>query len=134
MSTLARKSSADAEVEVSATLQLEMTGGLFANVTASGDAPYRTLVEVAGSKGVLIAENGLTVDRPVEIVLRQGGVVVESVTLENGDGYTRMLDGFARAYRGDGSFGATAIGWRPQYASAGCGVQELGASGVREAL
>jgi len=107
VSTLARKAAADAAVESTATLQLEMTAGLFANVTASGDAPYRTLVEVTGSEGVLIAENGLSVDRPVEIALRRAGAPIESVTLDNGDGYTRMVDSFARAFRGEGAFAGT---------------------------
>jgi len=107
VATLARKAGPDAAVESTATMQLEMTGGLFANITASGDAPYRTLVEVAGSEGVLVAENGLTVDRPVEIELRRAGTLVESVTVENGDGYTRMLDSFALAFRGEASFAAT---------------------------
>lgn len=105
--TLAHKADNDAPMEAAATLQLEMTGGVCANVTASGDAPYRTLVEVAGSDGVLIAENGLTVDRPLDVVLRRAGSVVESVTLQNADGYTRMLEGFARAMHGGEPFRAT---------------------------
>ncbi|HST88563.1 MAG TPA: Gfo/Idh/MocA family oxidoreductase, partial [Ktedonobacterales bacterium] len=65
------------------------------------------LVEVTGTNGVLVAENGLTVDRPVDVVLRRAGEVVEQVTLENGDGYTRMLDSFASALRDGSSFAAT---------------------------
>lgn len=107
VSTVARKDEASGKVEAIASLQLEMTGGVYANVTASARAPYRTLVEVNGSDGVLIAENGLTVDRPVDVVLRRAGEVVETVTVENGDGYRRMLDSFARAYRGTGSFVAS---------------------------
>jgi len=107
VSTLARKDEVSGKVEAIASLQLEMTGGVYANVTASARAPYRTLVEVNGSDGVLIAENGLTVDRPVQLVVRQAGELVEMVTVENGDGYTRMLDSFARAYRGEGNFAAT---------------------------
>ncbi len=103
----ARKATAGALVESTATLQLEMTGGLYANVSASGDAPYRTLIEVAGSEGVLIAENGLSVDRPVEVQLRRAGALAETVMVENGDGYTRMLDDFARAFRGGATFAAT---------------------------
>jgi 1,5-anhydro-D-fructose reductase (1,5-anhydro-D-mannitol-forming) len=90
-----------------ASLQLEMTGGVYANVTASARAPYRTLVEIVGSDGVLVAENGLTVDRPVKLELRRDGELVETATLENGDGYTRMLDDFALALRGEGGFRAT---------------------------
>src|SRR5260370_37091936 len=86
-----------------------MTGGVYANVTASACALYRTLVEVTGRDGVLIAENGLTVDRPVELIVRRAGELVETVTVENGDGYTRMLDAFARAFRGEGSFPASGV-------------------------
>jgi 1,5-anhydro-D-fructose reductase (1,5-anhydro-D-mannitol-forming) len=107
VSTLARKDEASGKVEAIASLQLEMTGGVYANVTASARAPYRTLVEVTGSDGVLIAENGLTVDRPVQLIMRRAGELVETVTVENGDGYTRMLDSFARAFRGSGDFAAS---------------------------
>ena len=107
VSTLASKNNVRDEVEAIASLQLEMTGGIFANVTASARAPYRTLVEITGSDGVLIAENGLTVDRPVELVLRRSGELIETATVENGDGYTRMLDSFAQAFLGKEIFAAS---------------------------
>src|SRR5665213_779547 len=107
VSTLARRDESSGSVEAIASLQLEMTGGVYANVTASARAPYRTLIEIVGSDGVLVAENGLTVDRPVQLELRRAGELVETVTLENGDGYTRMLDSFARAFRGVESFAAS---------------------------
>lgn len=107
VSTLAQKDGPSGRVETIATLQLEMMGGVYANVTASARAPYRTLVEVNGSDGVLDAENGLTVDRPVELAVRRAGELVETITVENGDGYTRMLDSFARALRGEESFAAS---------------------------
>jgi predicted dehydrogenase len=107
ISTIARKDESSGKVEAVASLQLEMTGGVYANVTASARAPYRTLVEVTGSDGVLIAENGLTVDKPVQLVVRRAGDLVETLTVENGDGYTRMLDSFAQAFRGSGSFAAS---------------------------
>jgi 1,5-anhydro-D-fructose reductase (1,5-anhydro-D-mannitol-forming) len=107
VSTLARRDDASGKVEAIASLQLEMTGGVYANVTASARAPYRTLVEVTGSDGVLIAENGLTVDWPVQPALRRARELVETVTVENGDGYTRMLDSFARAFRGREHFAAS---------------------------
>jgi predicted dehydrogenase len=109
VSTLARRDDASGEVEAIASMQLEMTGGVYANVTASARAPYRTLIEVLGSDGVLIAENGLTVDRPVELVLRRGGQLVETATAENNDGYTRMLDSFALALRGQETFAASGL-------------------------
>jgi 1,5-anhydro-D-fructose reductase (1,5-anhydro-D-mannitol-forming) len=107
VSTLAQKDESSGEVEAIASLQLEMTGGVYANVTTSARAPYRTLVEVNGSAGVLIAENGLTVDRPVQLVVRQAGELVETVTVEDRDAYTRMLDRFALAFRGEGTFAAS---------------------------
>ena len=107
VSTLARKDESSGPVEAVASLQLEMTGGVYANVTASARAPYRTSVEITGSEGVLVAENGLTVDWPVRLELRRGGQLVEAVTLENGDGYMRMLDSFALALRGGDTFRAT---------------------------
>jgi len=113
VSTLAQKDELSAKVEAIASLQMEMTGGIYANVTASARALYRTVVEVTGSEGALIAENGLTVDRPVQLEVRRAGELLETVTVENGDGYTRMLDSFALACRGEGSFpasGADAIG------------------------
>ncbi len=107
ISVLANRDERSGEVEAMASLQMEMSGGVFANVTATARAPYRTLLEVSGSDGVLIAENGLTVDRPVEVVLRKGGTLVETHTMSNDDGYVRMIDGFSRAFRGEGSFPAT---------------------------
>jgi 1,5-anhydro-D-fructose reductase (1,5-anhydro-D-mannitol-forming) len=109
VSTLARKDEVSEKVEAIASLQLEMTGGIYANVTASARGLYRTVVEVTGSDGALVAENGLTVDRPVELAVRHAGELMETVTVENGDGYTRMLDSFAQAFRGEGSFPASGI-------------------------
>ena len=107
VSTLARKDAASREVEAMASLQMEMSGGVYATVTVSARAPYRTVIEVMGSEGVLIAENALTVDRPVEVTVRRAGELVEQTTLDNGDGYTRMLDDFARWFRGGVTFAAS---------------------------
>jgi predicted dehydrogenase len=107
ISTLATKSQPQDQVETTAMLQMQMTGGIFANVTVSASSPYRTLIEITGSEGVLIAENGLTVDRPIEVVLRRAGDVVETGTVNNADAYTRMLDSFAEAMQGGKPFAAT---------------------------
>jgi predicted dehydrogenase len=107
VSTLATKAREQDAVEATASLQMEMSGSVLASVTVSARTPYRTLVEITGSDGVLIAENGLTVDRPVEMMLRRAGEAIETVMLENGDGYTRMLDSFALAMHGRGHFAAT---------------------------
>jgi predicted dehydrogenase len=107
ISTLATKSHPQDQVEATAALQMQMTGGILANVTVSARTPYRTLIEITGSEGVLIAENGLTVDRPIEIVLRRGGDVVETATVNNADSYTRMLNAFAEAMHSGKPFAAT---------------------------
>ncbi|HMG02196.1 MAG TPA: Gfo/Idh/MocA family oxidoreductase [Edaphobacter sp.] len=107
ISTLANKSQPEDQVEATAMLQMRMTDGVLANVTVSACTPYRTLIEITGSDGVLIAENGLTVDRPIDMVLRRGGDVVETATVNNADGYIRMLDSFADALRNGTPFAAT---------------------------
>lgn len=107
VSTLADKSHPDDQVEAKAMLQMRMTGGILANVTVSARAPYRTLIEITGSDGVIIAENGLTVDRPIEMVLRRAGDIVETATVNNTDAYTRMLDSFADALQNGNAFAAT---------------------------
>ncbi len=104
---LASRDAHSGEVEAMATMQLQMRSGCYANVTATARGLYRTLVEVVGSEGVLIAENSLTVDRPVDIVFRKAGDLIETVTVSNNDGYTRMIDAFARAMRGDEVFAAS---------------------------
>ena len=71
INVLAHQDERSGEVESIATMQLEMRSGCYANITATARAPYRTLFEVVGSEGALIAENGLTVDRPVDITLRK---------------------------------------------------------------
>lgn len=107
VNTLASKEKPEDAVEAKAMLQMQMTGGVLASVSVSARAPYRTLLEITGSNGVLIAENGLTVDRPIEIVLRRAGDAIETRTVSNADAYTRMLDSFAQAMRGGGEFAAT---------------------------
>ena len=109
VSTLARRDDLSGEVEAVASLQIEMSGGVFATVTTSARAQYRTQLEVTGSDGVLIAENGFTVDRPAEVSLRRSGDVVETTTLSNADAYTRMLESFAEAFRSRGAFSADGV-------------------------
>lgn len=107
VSTLARKDALSGEVEAVASMQMGMSADVCATVTVSARSPYRTSVEITGTDGVLVAENGLTVDRPVDVEVRRGGELVEGKTFDNGDAYTRMLDDFARTFRGEGVFAAT---------------------------
>ena len=106
VSTLAAKDESSGEVEAYAAMQLQMTSGIFVHVVANARASYRTLLEVAGSYGTLTAENGFSVDSPVEIVHRVGGKVVSTTPVDNSDGYVLMLDHFASAVRTGAPFAA----------------------------
>ncbi len=106
ISTLAAKDELSGEVEAFAAMQMEMSGGLFAHVVSDARAAYRTLLEITGSDGVLTAENGFSVDQPVQVVHRKGGEIVSTTPVSNADGYVLMLDGFAAAVRGSGRFAA----------------------------
>ena len=107
VSTLARRDELSGSVEAFASMQMEMSGGAFATIATSARASYRTLVEITGSEGVLVAENAFTVDHPVDVALRKNGEIVEQSTVSNTDGYARMLDAFVAAQRGGAPFRAT---------------------------
>ena len=106
--TLARKDDSYGDLEAVATIQAEMSGGCFLSVSVSALAPYRTQIEVMGSEGLLVAENGLSVDDPVRVEVWRGGRLVEAQSFDNSTSYTRMLDSFARAMRGE-VFAASAL-------------------------
>ena len=107
VTTLARADAMSSGLDAVASLQMEMTGNVFGQVTVSARGQYRTALEIVGSEGVLIAENGLTVDRPVEVMHRKAGALVNTITFDNADGYVRMLDSFVGALRGEESFAAS---------------------------
>ena len=46
----------------------------------------------------------MTVDHPVDVALRRKGVHVNTNTVNNADAYTRMIDNFALALRGEDQF------------------------------
>jgi predicted dehydrogenase len=104
VSTVATQDSLSGPVEASASLQLELANNVLASVNVSARAAYRTVVEIVGSEGVLFAENGMTVDHPVDIILRRKGTLIDTNTVNNADAYTRMIDNFARAMRGQEVF------------------------------
>ena len=104
VSTLATQDAHSGAVEASASLQLEFANNILASVNVSARAHYRTVVEIVGSEGVLFAENGMTVDHPVDITLRRKGLHVNTNTVSNADAYTRMIDNFALALRGQEAF------------------------------
>ena len=72
-------------------------------VLVSTRAEYRSPIEIVGDRGVLRADNGLTVDRPITIELRRsGGVETEQVS--NHLAYARQVDSFADAVEGRAPF------------------------------
>ncbi|MGB0124044.1 MAG: Gfo/Idh/MocA family oxidoreductase [Silvibacterium sp.] len=109
VNTLAHTDAASGAVESHAVMGLDFASGAMGSVTVTTRASYRTLVEVTGEKGVILCENGLTVDFPVDLVLRQGPEVVASETISNAGAYSRMLDGFSGWIEGRGEYLAPAL-------------------------
>lgn len=102
-------------VEDTATLLLEFSRGTMATVSVSFRSTYRTPLEFVGTDGVLFADNGLTVERPINIQLLRNGQVVESETVSNTSAYAIMLDSFSDSLEGKGKFPAAAEeGWQNQ--------------------
>jgi predicted dehydrogenase len=108
VSTLAHGDSGSGQVESHAVIGLDLASGAMATVTTSTRAEYRSLVEVTGETGVISCEDGLTVDHPVEVVLRHKGAIVASETVSNADAYSLMLDGFSSWVEGRGTYLAPA--------------------------
>lgn len=108
VSTLAHTDSASGPVESHAILGLNFASGAMGSVTVTTRSAYRSLVEVTGENGVIVCEDALTVDFPVEVVCRQGAKVLARETVSNTDAYSRMLDGFAAWVEGKGEYLAPA--------------------------
>lgn len=102
-------------MEAAATLLLEFSRGTLGTVSVSFRSGYRTPLEFVGTDGILFADNGLTVERPINIQLLSNGQVIESETVFNTSAYTTMLDSFADSLEGKGKFPAPAEeGWQNQ--------------------
>jgi len=103
------------EVESAAALVLEFSRGTLGIVAVSFRAGYRTPVELIGDTGVLRADDGLSVDKPVQIELRRGGEAIETETVSNRLAYARQVDAFAAAVEGKTDFPAAGEeGWQNQ--------------------
>jgi predicted dehydrogenase len=107
VSTLARKDAESGEVESHAVVNLAFGNGAMGAVTVTTRGSYRSLLEVTGESGVIVCENALTVDHPVDVVLYKSGKVVAHQQVSNADAYSRMLDGFSAAVEGRGTYLAT---------------------------
>jgi predicted dehydrogenase len=108
VSTLAHRDAGSGQVESHAVIALDLASGAMATVTVTTRSEYRSLIEVTGETGVIACEDGLTVDHPVDVVLRRGGSVIASETVSNADAYSLMLDGFSAWVEGRGTYLAPA--------------------------
>ena len=103
------------DVEAAANLSLEFMRGTLGTALVSTRAEYRTPMEFVGESGVLRADDGLTVDRPIQVNLKRNGVVVESEAISNQYAYARQVDMFAAAVRGEAAFPVPGEeGWQNQ--------------------
>jgi predicted dehydrogenase len=113
--TLARSDENSGSVEAAAVLSLEFSQGTLATILVSTRANYRTPLEFVGAQGVLRADDGLTVDRPVTVELWREQKVVASETVSNQLAYARQVDSFAAAVEGKQPFPVPGeIGWQNQ--------------------
>ena len=102
-------------VEIGAALLLEFSRGTLATVTVSFLAEYRTPLELVGETGVLRADDALTVEHPVNLERRRGGVVLDTKTVSNQLAYALQVDAFAAAVEGKAEFPIPGEeGWRNQ--------------------
>ena len=85
------------EVEASAILTLEFQPGTLGALLVSTRAEYRTPLEFVGDAGVLRAQDGLTVDRPVSLELWREGKLVATETVSNHMAYANQVDAFANS-------------------------------------
>jgi predicted dehydrogenase len=108
VSTLAHTDAQSGAVESHAVVALEFETGAMGSVTVTTRGEYRSLVEVTGEAGVLVCENGMTVDHDVEVVQYRKGDAVERVTISNADAYSKMFDSFSAEVEGTGSYLASA--------------------------
>jgi predicted dehydrogenase len=103
------------DLEAAAALTLEFSRGTLASVLVSFRAEYRTPLEFVGETGVLRADNGFNVERPIDLELRRGWDVVETETVSNSLAYARQVDSFAAAVEGKKAFPAPGEqGWQNQ--------------------
>jgi predicted dehydrogenase len=108
VNTLAHRDAGSGEVESHAVVGLDLASGAMATVTVTTRSEYRSLIEITGETGVILCENGLTVDHPVDVVLRRKGDVVATERVSNDDAYSRMLDGFSAWVEGRANYRAPA--------------------------
>jgi predicted dehydrogenase len=83
-------------VEASAQLTLKFSSGVIGSSFVSFRAPYQTPIAITGTDGTIYAHDGLTVDHPIIIERRKGGLVATE-EVSNADTYERQVDAFSSA-------------------------------------
>jgi predicted dehydrogenase len=102
-------------MEAAAVLTLEFSRGTLGTVLVSFRAEYRSPLEIVGQTAVLRADDGLNVERPIEIQLRRDAATAETETVLNKQAYARQVDAFADAVEGKATFPVPGEeGWRNQ--------------------
>lgn len=103
------------DVETVASITLEFSRGTIGIVPVSYRAQYRTPLEFVGDAGVLRADDGLSVEHPVEIQLLRGKEIVNRETVSNRPAYALQVDAFADWMEGKAEFPAPGEeGWQNQ--------------------
>jgi len=108
VSTLAHTDAGSGVVESHAVVALDFSSGAMGSITVTTRGEYRSQIEVTGETGVIVCENGMTVDQEVEVMRYRKGQIAERVTVSNADAYTQMLDSFAAEIEGTGKYLAPA--------------------------
>jgi len=102
-------------MEAAAVLTLEFSHGTLGTVLVSFRAEYRSPLEIVGETAVLRADDGLNVERPIEIQRRRDGTLAEAETVLNQAAYARQVDAFAAAIEKKAEFLVPGEeGWRNQ--------------------
>ncbi len=115
VAAVGRSDELSGDVEAAAILTLEFRRGTLAAVLVSTRTQYRTPLELVGADGVLRADDGLTVDRPITLELWRDRQVVATETISNQLAYARQVDGFAAAVQGSQRFPVPGEeGWQNQ--------------------
>ncbi|HWR37628.1 MAG TPA: Gfo/Idh/MocA family oxidoreductase [Clostridia bacterium] len=104
VSALAEQDENFSEVEASAAISLLFPKGALGTVTVSYRSPYRTLLEVVGTEGVLTARNGLTINHPVTIDFIPNEGAAENEVVDNARAYVLQVDAFSAAVEGRQQF------------------------------
>ena len=104
VSAMSRGDENSGDVEATAILTLEFRRGTLGTVLVSTRAHYRTPLEIVGDGGVIRADDGLTVDRPIRIELWKQGVRVDEESVSNHLAYGKQVDAFADGVEGRAEF------------------------------